>query len=192
MNNKNKTIYCHFSCRRPKNERFGYFSVAFFKDYDGNDLIGHVTRKYDLWEDQAFITSIQSYEHALMTIYELQGVLRKNNINQVMLVTNNGTLAAWIEDPKKNKIYRDYMERAVKPYRAGSFKEIVLGVGLCYPRNKEKAHKYCEEKYVDNEYIPSEIKRGSDGYKIDIGEYKSIMDIIDDEESSNEVVANES
>lgn len=171
------TVYCHFSFKRPKGENYGLFAVAFYSDFAGKKLITHITRKLDLWENQQFVTAIQSYEHALMTIYESQGYMRKGNINQVMLVTDNSTLAGWITNPKKNKQYSEYMERAVKPYRTGSYKEIVIGIGLCEPRKAEKSYKYCKEENVVNDYRPTKESKPT-GYKLDIGEYKSAIDII--------------
>ena len=178
------TIYCHFSFKRPKGENYGLFAVAFYSDFAGKKLVTSITRKYDLWENQQFVTAIQSYEHALMTIHENQGLMRKAGINQVMLVTDNSTLAGWITNPKKNKQYADYMERAVKPYRVGSYKEIVLGIGLCEPRKAEKSYKYCKEDRVANDYRPTKsADTKTSGYKIEIGEYKSALDIISDDKS---------
>lgn len=183
---KSFTVYCHFSFKRPKGESYGLFAVAFYSDFAGKKLITKLTRKYDLWENQQFITAIQSYEHALQTIYEYQGQMRSARINQVMLVTDNSTLANWIMYPKKNKQYAPYMERAVKPYRTGSFKEIVIGVGLCEPRKAEKSYKYCREELVSNDYKPTQ-KSGEgekpSGYKIDIGDYKSVLDILGEDKS---------
>lgn len=174
------TVYCHFSFKRPKGEVYGLFSTAFYWDFEGKKNIMHVTRKYDLWDDQQFVTAIQSYEHAMRTIYENQGKMRQAGINQVMLVTDNSTLAGWIMQPRKNKKYSGYMERAVKPYRSGSYKEIVIGVGLCEPRKAEKSYKYCKEELVENEYTPDKADgdKNPSGYKIDIGEYKSVLDIL--------------
>lgn len=183
------TIYCHFSFKRPKGQNYGLFSVAFYKDFEGKKYLTHITRKYDLWENHQFITAIQSYEHALQTIYENQGFMRKGNINQIMLVTDNSTLAGWIANPKKNKQYALYMERAVKPYRTGSYKEIVLGIGLCEPRHAEKSYKFCREDQVSNDYRPAKAPDAEKpaGYKLDIGEYKSIVDIISDDKSVPEI-----
>ena len=36
----------------------------------------------------------------------------------VMLVTDNSILAGWITDPKKNKAYTGYMNKAVEPYNS--------------------------------------------------------------------------
>lgn len=182
------TIYCHFSFKRPKGKDYGLFSVAFYSDYEGKKLITHLTRKYDLWKNHQFVTAIQSYSHALQTIYEMQGQMRAANINQVMLVTDNSTLAGWIVDHKKNKAYTAYMEQAVKPYRTGSYKEIVIGVGLCNPRQAEKSYKYCKEELVENDYKPeTKDEPKPTNYKIDINSnnsgYKSILDIISDDKS---------
>ena len=179
------TIYCHFSFKRPKNEDCGIFAVAFYSDFEGKAFICNKVRKLDLWQNHQFVTAIQSYEHALLTIYELQGQMRAANINQVMLVTDNSTLAGWIEHPKKNKKYEEFMERAVKPYRAGSFKEIVIGVGLCEPRKAEKSYKFCREDLVSNNYIPpSQRKISASGHKLQIEGYKSILDIVEEDEKA--------
>ena len=183
-----RTIYCHFSFKRPKGENYGLFAVAFYNDFEGKKMITNITRKYELWENHQFITAIQSYEHALMTIYENQGMMKEAKINQVMLVTDNSILAGWILNPKKNKAYTKWMEKAVKPYRTGSYKEIVIGIGLCEPRMAEKSYKYCKEERVVNDYKPSQKNEERTetkpvGYKIDIGEYKSILDILGEDKS---------
>lgn len=183
------TIFCHFSFKRPKDQNYGYFAVAFYRDFDGKKLIYHKTRKYELWQNHQFVTAIQSYEHALQTIYELQGQMREANINQVMLVTDNSTLAGWIENPKKNKTYAPFMDRAVKPYRVGSYKEIVIGVGLCEPRKAEKSYKYCKEELVENDYITKASKaEAKEGYKIPITEYKSALDLIAEDKATPVII----
>lgn len=202
MNSSKKrsyTIYCHFSFKRPKGKQYGIFATAFYSDFEGKKLIKSTVRKYDLWENQQFITAIQSYEHALMTIYENQGLMKSANINQIMLVTDNSTLAGWIVNPKKNKAYAEYMERAVKPYRVGSYKEIVLGIGICEPRKSEKSYKFCREELVENTYIEkckkeenrtdseevqSDIKKY---HVINIGEHRSIIDILSEDKSIPEI-----
>lgn len=186
---RGKTIYCHFSFKRPRGEGCGIFAVAFYSDFEGKKIITKKVRKFDLWQDHQFVTAIQSYEHALMTISELQGQMREAGINQVMLVTDNSTLAGWIEFPKKNKTYAGFMERAVKPYRAGAFKEIVIGVGLCEPRNAEKSYKFCKEEFVMNNYVPEGKKeKSSVGYKLSLTEYRSILDIIAEDKATPEIV----
>ena len=191
--NIGRTVYCHFSFKRPKGQEYGLFSVAFYNDFEGKKLITHKTRKYDLWQNHQFVTAIQSYEHALKTIHEFQGQMRSANINQIMLVTDNSTLAGWIENPKKNKNYSAFMDRAVKEYRAGAHKEIVLGVGLCEPRDAEKSYKYCKEELVENEYVATvknteEQKESKVGYKMNLGEHKSILDILAENKAIPEVV----
>lgn len=198
MNTKNNvinpaidTIYCHFSFKRPKGQNYGLFAIALYSDFAGKKLILHKTRKYPLWENHQFITAIQSYEHALLSIYEIQGQLKASGITQVMLVTDNSTLAGWIENPKKNKKYTAYMERAVKAFRAGSYKEIVLGVGLCEPRDAEKSYKYCKEELVSNEYKPSKPENDSPaGFKFDLGgvEYKSALSILEEDGAKPTIV----
>lgn len=195
------TIYCHFSFKRPKGENYGLFAVAFYSDFEGKKLIKYTVRKYDLWENQQFVTAIQSYEHALLTIYENQGLMKSANINQVMLVTDNSTLAGWIVNPKKNKAYTSYMEKAVKPYRIGSYKEIILGIGICDPRKSEKSYKFCREDLVENTYIPKSDtnlnRNDSDCDKsaietkkyhvLNIDEHRSVLDILGEDKSIPEI-----
>lgn len=151
------TVYCHFSFRRPRGKKYGLFAVAIYWDKRGKKLAAQATRRYELWEDQQFITAIQSYEHALYSIYTWQGIMHSKGISNVMLVTDNSTLAGWIEDPKKNKHYSDYMERAVKEYRVGAPKEITLSIGLCDVLDYEKSYKYCKEDKVINQVIGSKV-----------------------------------
>lgn len=151
INNKtNQVIYCHFNFKRPKGEEFGYFAVAFYTDFEGKKLVYHVTRQFPLWENQQFISAIQAYEHALGTIYDMQGVLKKRGVSKVMLVTDNSTLAGWIQNHKKNKNYTEYMNRAVEKYKIGGIKELAIGIGLCEVRDYEKSYKYCKKELVVN------------------------------------------
>lgn len=180
------TIYCHFSFKRPTGKNYGVFAVAFYKDFAGKKLITYTVKKFELWKNHQFVTAIQSYENALLTVYENQGMMKQAGINQIMLVTDNSTLAGWIVNPKKNKNYSEFMEKAVKPYRAGSFKEIVLGIGLCEPREAEKSYKYCKEELVTNDYKEPEEsvgKNNSAGYKIELKEYDTVLDILEKDKS---------
>ena len=190
MSTKGHTVYCHFSFRRPKGQQYGLFAVAFYSDYEGKNLLIAKTRKFDLWEDQQFVTAIQSYEHALATIYELQGEMLHANVRQVMLVTDNSTLAGWIIEPTKNKWYTEYMKKAVQNYKIGGAKEIVVGVGLCEPRKSEKSYKFCTEKRVCNNYTPSNDKEKK--YAIPIGKFKSANDIIEEDISVPQIIGMES
>lgn len=179
LSNRGITIYCHFSFKRPKGHNYGLFAVAFYRDFNGKSLLTHKTRKFELWENHQFITAIQAYEHALMTIHELQGQMLSAGIRQVMLVTDNSTLAGWIEYPNKNKKYAPYMRKAVKNYSVGGPKEIVLGIGLCEPRKAEKSYKYCAEDKVCNTYVKkSDRVEPASGYKLVIEDYKSALDIV--------------
>lgn len=186
---KKKTIFCHFSFKRPKGKEYGIFAVAFYSDFDGKQFICNKVRKFKLWKNHQFVTAIQSYEHALLTIYELQGQMREANIGHVMLVTDNSTLAGWIENPKRNKDYMGWMEMAVRPFRVGSFKEIVIGVGLCEPRKSEKSYKFCKEEFVTNKYEEENVKsKPSVGYKMDIGDdYESVLDILAGDKATPEI-----
>ena len=180
---ENKIIYCHFQFKRPKGKEYGLFAVAFYSDFEGKKLIGHITKRKLLWENQQFITGIQSYNFALDAIYQCQGKLKEHNITQVMLVTDNSTLEGWIVNPKKNKNYTEFMERAVEQFRLGAPKEIVLGIGLCQARHAEKSYKYCKEELAINELDQNNEEGKTIINKIDIGEnYKSAFDILKDSE----------
>ena len=50
INNQNKTVYCHFSFKRPKNKDYGIFAVAFYLDAEGKILTAQATRKFPLWK----------------------------------------------------------------------------------------------------------------------------------------------
>lgn len=169
-------IYCHFSFKRPKGKEYSLFAVAFYSDFEGKKLIGHVTRRQELWENHQFITGIQAYSLALDAIYQCQGKLKEFGVSQVLLVTDNSTLEGWIIDPKKSKKYKKYMDRAVENYRVGAPREIVLGVGLCEARESEKSYKYCKEELAINS-IDTEKEHTTN--RLDIGNsYKSAFDII--------------
>lgn len=165
INNTNRKVYCHFSFKRPKGKDYGLFAVAFYLDFEGKQLTAHVTRRLPLWKDHQFVTAIQAYEHALYTIYNWQGIMKSKGINHVLLVTDNSTLAGWIENPKKNKAYTEFMNRAVEPYRAGAPKEITLSIGLCEVRDYEKSYKFCKEENVVND-AKSIIKDSETGKKV--------------------------
>lgn len=188
------TIYCHFSFKRPNKgaDGYGLFAVAFYRDYDGDSLICHTTKKAKLWKNHQFVTAVQAYENALRVISELQGAMKKNGISQVMLVTDNSTLAGWIENPRKNKQYIDYMNYAVANYRAGAPKEIVLGIGLCEVREYEKSYKYCSERYIVEAETPKTVKKTDGRRLINIdsiqGEYKTVSQILNEESQMPEIL----
>jgi len=161
-----RTVYCHFSFKRPKGKDYGLFAVAFYDDKEGKKLTAQATRKFKLWEDQQFVTAIQAYEHALYSIYTWQGIMRKKGITNVLLVTDNSTLAGWIENPKKNKKYTAWMNKAVEQYRSGAPKEITLGIGLCDVRDYEKSYKYCKEDKVINNDEPVVVKEKNTGKRV--------------------------
>jgi len=170
----NKTVYCHFSFRSPKDKSYGIFAVAFYRDFEGKKLITYKTKKLELWEDQQFIKAIQSFANALTVIHKYQGMMLSAGVRQVMLVTDNSILAGWIKNPEKRKEYTKYLKRAFKPYRVGEVKEIVLGVGLCAPRKAEKSYKYCREDKVSNT-TQSEFSSN----KLKINNYVSVFDIME-------------
>lgn len=142
-------LYCHFSFRRRNNNAYGLFACAFYTDYNGRKCVGHLTRKYDLWEpEDGYVTAIQGYEHALRTISEAQVLFKKRGVTEVMLVTDNSALAGWIVEPNKKKKFAPYMERAVEKYRVGGKQAITLKVGLCEVWDVEKSYKYCNERFI--------------------------------------------
>lgn len=173
-----RQVFCHFAFRRPKGKDYGLFAVVYFWDFKGTKEIGHFTVKQKLWENQQFVTAIQSYNFALTTISKLQSYMRDSKINQVMLITDNSILADWIETPNKNKYYTEYMEKAVKDYRIGANREITVGVGLCDPFEKEKAYKYCSEEYITDIFDESKDSIVS----TEKGKYKSVLDILNEVE----------
>lgn len=177
-------VYCHFSFKRPKGKDYGLFAVAIYSDFEGKKLITSKTKRLKLWEDQQFITAIQSYNYALHSIYEWQGMMVDAGIRQVMLVTDNSTLAGWIEEPKKNKKYAKYMADAVRMFRVGSPKEINIGIGLCEPRKAEKSYKFCREEKVEDAANEKEVSDdGSYRLRVEVGEYKSALDIVNEDKS---------
>jgi len=165
INNNSKEVYCHFSFKRPKGKNYGLFAVAFYLDFEGKVLTAQATRRFPLWKDHQFVTAIQAYEHALYSIYVWQGIMRSKGINHVWLLTDNSTLAGWIENPKKNKAYTEYMNRAVEQYRVGAPKEITLSIGLCEVRDYEKSYKFCREDKVIND-CQTVIKETGTGRKV--------------------------
>lgn len=165
INNNSKEVYCHFSFKRPKGKNYGLFAVAFYLDFEGKVLTAQATRRFPLWKDHQFVTAIQAYEHALYSIYVWQGIMRSKGISHVWLLTDNSTLAGWIENPKKNKAYTEYMNRAVEQYRVGAPKEITLSIGLCEVRDYEKSYKFCREDKVINDG-QTVIKEENTGRKV--------------------------
>ena len=165
INNNSKEVYCHFSFKRPKGKNYGLFAVAFYLDFEGKVLTAQATRRFPLWKDHQFVTAIQAYEHALYSIYVWQGIMRSKGISHVWLLTDNSTIAGWIENPKKNKAYTEYMNRAVEQYRVGAPKEITLSIGLCEVRDYEKSYKFCREDKVINDG-QTVIKETNTGRKV--------------------------
>jgi len=188
--NKDITVYCHFSFKRPKGKDYGLFAVAFYWDFEGKKLAAQATRKFPLWKNHQFVTAIQAYEHALSSIYQWQGIMRSKGISTVMLVTDNSTLAGWIENPKKNKAYTGYMNKAVEMYRAGAPKEITLNIGLCEVRDYEKSYKYCKEEKVINDNPPAvdKTEEGVHVIDIDASKYNTITQEIQNNPSTVEIV----
>ena len=145
-----KPVYCHFSFRRPKGDKVGIFATCLYADEAGRVSIARKVREFPLWENQQHVTAIQAYEHALLSIWEWQGKLLSHGVTDVILVTDNSILAGWIEEPKKNKEYTQWMQKAIASYRTGGAKEIMLNIALSEPRDSEKSYKYCRPELVEN------------------------------------------
>lgn len=175
---KKREIYCHFSFRRPKGKNYCLFACAAYGDSEGKELLDRVTRAYPLWENHQHITAIQSYWHALQCIWEWQSELIRNNITNVFLVTNNSTLEGWIINPKHNKNYTGWMNKAVEHFKIAGSKELKVTVGILEARDSEKSHKYCKEELLKNK-IPTEKQIAE--YRLDVGEFVT-MDMIADED----------
>ncbi len=175
-----KVVYCHFSFRRPRDKEYGIFAVALYADPEGKRLVAAKTRAFTLWQDHQHITAIQAYEHALFCLWEWQAKLRQYKVTNIFLVTDNSTLAGWIDNPKKNKEYTKWMNRANDPYKVGGPKQLWLAPGLCKPRESEKSHKFCTEDKICNKR-PETRPRNISGYKIKVGEYKSVLDIVQED-----------
>lgn len=187
---KHKAVYCHFSFRRPKGKDYSLFATALYADKEGKVLVAANTRAYAMWKNHQHVTAIQAYEHALYCIWEWQYKLKEHGVTHVLLVTDNSTLAGWIEDPKKNKNYTAYMNRANEQYKVGGKKEIYLSIGICEVRDYEKSRKFCVEEKVSNKISVSKntnsnisggVKGSNQKNKLKIDEYKSIDDIINED-----------
>lgn len=189
-----KVVFCHFSFRRPRGKDYGIFAAALYADSEGKIFVDKKVRAYKLWQNHQHITAIQAYEHAMKSIWEWQSILIEHNVTNVLLVTDNSILAGWIADPKKNKVYTPYMNKANNLYKIGGAKEIVLSVGLCEPRDAEKSHKFCKEELVTNkpnqESTLDTTKKSENGavHKLDIEGmgYKTAISILDEDKPSIE------
>lgn len=181
-------VYCHFSYRRPRGQDYGIFTAALYADREGKKLVVRKTRAYKLWENHQHVTAIQSYEHALRSIYEWQGELLCRNVTNVLLVTDNSILAKWIMNHKANRAYTKYMEQAVNQYRLGATKEILLAVGLLGVQKSEKSHKFCKPENVtnmetlNNKEDAKEIRLRFNGKAM-----KSVIDILEEEEEQKKI-----
>lgn len=181
-----KTIFLHFSSRRPNGKQFGMFSVACYADYNAKKLLTKEVTAMELWDDSQHISSIQSYYNALDYIYRHQAEMQAVGIGNVMLVTNNSTLVKWILNEGRNKYYMNWVDFATKQFRFGQNKEIILGVGILNARETEKSKQYCILKNVRNlDEVTQEIetKGKKKKYKInvpveDASKFKTIFDIM--------------
>lgn len=171
-----KTVYVHFSFRRPSHKKYGIFAVAMYADEEGRKFLGQEVRAFKLWKDQQYICAIQAYEHALYVIWEHQKRLLDIGINNTMLVTDNITLAKWIAEPEKRPDYAVFMNRANRNYRIGGNKALMINVGLMEPRKSEKSHKFCREDLIRN-------KRPADSNtKLNVEGMRRVTDVLKENE----------
>ena len=149
------TIYLDFGCRRPEKTenglRYGLFAAAVFRDTVDKKPIFVKVFKADLWEDDDYITSIQSYAMALEALYQMQPYMMKAGIKRVMLRNTSALLLNIIEEPRARKRFAKWAEKAITPYKVGAIKEIKLGIGLCDRVEYERARKYCKEENVTDD-----------------------------------------
>ena len=149
------TIYLDFGCRRPEKTenglRYGLFAAAVFRDTVDKKPIFVKVFKADLWEDDDYITSIQSYAMALEALYQMQPYMMKAGIKRVMLRNTSALLLNIIEEPRARKRFAKWAEKAITPYKVGAIKEIKLGIGLCDRVEYERATKYCKEENVTDD-----------------------------------------
>lgn len=149
------TIYLDFGCRRPEKTenglRYGLFAAAVFRDTVDKKPIFVKVFKADLWEDDDYITSIQSYAMALEALYQMQPYMMKAGIKRVMLRNTSALLLNIIEEPRARKRFAKWAEKAITPYKVGAVKEIKLGIGLCDRVEYERARKYCKEENVTDD-----------------------------------------
>ena len=149
------TLYLDFGCRRPEKtedgKRYGLFSAAVFKNTTDRKPVFVKVFKADLWLDDDYVTSIQSYALALEALYQMQPYMIKAGVRQVMLRNTSALLLNIIEEPRARKKFVKWAEKAITPYRLGAIKEIRLGIGLCERVEYERARKYCKEENVTDD-----------------------------------------
>lgn len=173
-----KTVYVHFSFRRPSHKKYGIFAVAMYGDEAGRIFLGSETRAFKLWKDQQYISAIQSYEHALYVIWENQRKMLDVGVDNVVLVTDNTTLAKWIEEPDKRPDYASYMHRANRNYQMGASKAIMINIGLAEPLKSEKSHKFCREELIRNKRPVGDVS----SHVVSTAGMRSVTDVIKDSE----------
>lgn len=159
MSDTYKPVYCHFNFRRPKGEGIGIFATCLYADAAGKRPVARRVREYPLWEDHQHVTAIQAYWHALLSLSEWQGKLMSHGVTEIVLVTDNGILAGWIDNPKKNKDFVGWMRKATSQFKPGGVRELMIKVALAEPRKSEKSYKYCKPELVENHASRKEVKR---------------------------------
>lgn len=180
------TVYLHFSFRKPKDEKYAFFSCVCFYDREFKKMITKYVTTDVLWYPSSqHINSIQSYYMALNYIFNHQNDMIRNGISRVILVTNNSSLTNWILGRGRNKYYREYISKVCEPFRFGCAKEIGVGVGILEAVDKELSKRYCHERYADNlEFTKQKLDNTIENksYKLEVG-MKSIFDYM---QSDNE------
>lgn len=174
-----KELYCHFSFRRKtKNIKYGIFACAFFVSEDSRKPIAKFVEAHKLWEDQQYVSAVQSFNYALNTIWQNQKELIEKGIERIYLVTDNSTLAKWIENPRKNKEYERWMVKAYKNFRAGEVKELKIEIGLADVVKYEKSYKFCKEEFISNSIPEEDTTSESTIFKIEVKGARGINDIL--------------
>lgn len=168
-------LYCKFTSRIPKGEKYGYFVTVLYKDVACTQEIAHSICKLQLMENVQYVNSIQSYGAALESIRNWQGKIRAMGEYNVILMTYNSTLAKWIEEPKKAGKYEKYLESINSLYRVGGVREIKLAIGLAYD-SKNTASKYCSAIKIDKIKAAKEEEYKENKQRA----FKSALDIINE------------
>lgn len=165
------TLYLDFGCRRPERtedgKRYGLFAAAVFRGTEDKKPICYKVFKADLWEDDDYITSIQSYAMALEALYIMQPYMMQAGIKRVMLRNTSALLLNIIEEPRARKRFIKWAEKAITPYKVGAVKEIKMGIGLCERVDYERARKYCKEENVTDDIrdVNKELKKKTEKAK---------------------------
>lgn len=146
---KIKPLYCHFSFRQPKNEKYCIFSCACYTDKEYKNLVARQTEVYDIWLDNQHVIAMQSYWFALKCLYEWQDKILKAKFTNVLLVCNNRFLVETIVGSKKYSFVGAYLEDVYRDYVNGN-KYFKIPIGICNAVKYDRAKKFCTKEFVTN------------------------------------------